>query len=127
MAVAVLPTAPAVTLTVTSSDTTPAAVATTRTVCAPPSSDTPVIASAGEPPSSKLNQILLSSSKIIKLSVCTSKGAFAGVVTPAAVPENRMVSSPSAEVSLTGVTVKFADIPTVAPLLIVTIVDVAVV
>ena len=109
--------AAAVTLIVTLADTALPAVATTRTVSAPSSSATPVTADGVLSPSSKLNSISLS--KISKLAVFTSKK-----VVPVAVPENRIVSSASASVSDTGVTVDDVEArPTVSPLLIVTVVE----
>ena len=110
-----------VTFTVTSADTARGEVATTRTVCAPPSSPTPVIADGVPAPSSKLNTISSSSSKILKLADLTPKAG----VTPVSVPANTIVSSPSTAVSDTGVTVKSADRPTVSPLAMVTVVVVA--
>ena len=108
-----------VTLTVTAAVTACAAVATTRTVCAPPSSVTPVTAAGVLCPSSKVNVMSSSSSLIFKLAVFTSKGMAAPVV----VPENRMVSFPSTSESSTGVIVKAAAAcPVVSPLLIVTVV-----
>ena len=85
MAVAV-PAATA-TVTVALADTARAAVATTRTVCAPPSSDTSVTAVGALAPSSKLNVTSSSSSKIFKSARITFKVTGA----PEAEPVNRMV------------------------------------
>ena len=107
-----------VTRTVTAADTADAAVATTRTVCAPPSSANSVTSDGVGRPSSKLNVMSSSWSSIAKLAVCTSK---TGVV-PVAVPENRMVSSPSKSESATGVIVNDVEArPTVSLALIVTV------
>ena len=108
-----------VTVTVTLADAARAAVAITRTDCPPPSSDTSVTAAGSLSPSSKLKVTSSSSSTIGKLADLTSQDASEGV------PENRMVSSPSTSVSDTGVTVSAAERPTVSPLLMVTVAEVA--
>ena len=106
------------TVTVTSADTAPSAVATTRTVCAPPSSANSVTSDGVGCPLSKLNVMSSSASSITRLVACTSQSTEP----PSAVPENRMVSSPSAgNASDAGVIVKAADRPTVSPLLMVTV------
>ena len=107
-----------VTVTVTAADTAPSAVATTRTVCAMPSSGTIVTSDGVLCPSSKLNLMSSSASSSTRLVACTSQSTEP----PSAVPENRMVSSPSAgNASDAGVIVKAADRPTVSPLLMVTV------
>ena len=110
---------PAATVTVTlaSAVTARVAVAITRTVCAPPSSDNSVTAAGEAAPPSKLNVMSSPSSSINKLSVSTRKGT----VVPVAVPSNRISSSPSTMASSTGVIVNGAEYPTVCPLLIVTV------
>ena len=107
------------TVTVTSADTAPSAVATTRTICPTPLFSCTIVTSdrVGRP-LSKLNVMSSSASSSTRLVACTSQSTEP----PSAVPENRMVSSPSAgNASDAGVIVKAADRPTVSPLLMVTV------